>query len=83
MSLVPCLWTTTLPSLLLLVRAMRKPSTCIIGEEDIKRSASADPCWSLAGTATTKLTTVVLFLTELHVLGINDNYCNYCYKTKT
>lgn len=42
---VPCLCTTTLPSVLLLVRAMKKPSTCIMGDAESTFSAS-DPCWS-------------------------------------
>lgn len=48
---VPWLFTTTLPSVLLLVRAMKKPSTCIMGEADGTFSASNDPCWSAPGTA--------------------------------
>lgn len=48
---VPCLYTTTLPSVLLLVRAVKKPSTCIMGDADSTFSASTDPCWSAEGTA--------------------------------
>lgn len=47
----PFLCTTTLPSVLLLVRAMKKPSTCIIGDTDNTFSASADTCWCPEGTA--------------------------------
>lgn len=49
--MAPCLCTTTLPSVLLLVRAMKKPSTCIIGDADRTFSVSTDSCWSAAGTA--------------------------------
>lgn len=49
--MVPCLCITTLPSVLLLVRAMKKPSTCIMGDADSTLSASTDPCWSAEDTA--------------------------------
>lgn len=48
---IPWLFTTTLPSVLLLVRAMKKPSTCIMGEAAGAFSASNDPCWSATDTA--------------------------------
>ena len=49
--MVPCLCTTTLPSVLLFVRAMKNPSTCIMGDADSSLSASTDPCWSAEDTA--------------------------------
>lgn len=50
----PWLFTTTLPSVLLLVRAIKKLSTCIMGDADGTFSASTGPCWSVADTAYVK-----------------------------
>lgn len=50
----PWLFTTTLPSVLLLVRAIKKASTCIIGDAEGTFSASTDPCWSAAEAAYVK-----------------------------
>lgn len=41
---VPCVCSTTRPSVLALVRAMKKPSTCIIGDAASSLSSAA-PCW--------------------------------------
>lgn len=49
--MLPCLCNTTLPSALLLVRDMKNPSICIIGDAESTFSASTDPCWLSEGTA--------------------------------
>lgn len=48
--IIPCLCTKTRPSVLLLVRAMKKPSICIMGDAESTFSASADSCRSGWGT---------------------------------
>lgn len=55
---IPCFCNTTLPSVLLLVRARKKPSTCIIGDADSTLSASEAPCWSAEGTAHSRVRSV-------------------------
>lgn len=48
---IPCLCITTLPSVLLLVKARKNVSSCIRGEADSAFSASTDSCWSGEATA--------------------------------
>lgn len=76
----PWLFTTTLPSVLLLVRAIKKASTCIMGDADGTFSASTDPCWSAADTAYVKAKRKQIYIFNL-VLGIDQLMANSVGKT--